>query len=104
MSAFLLAAALAGSSLSAAAEPIGLHPGNPRYFQWRGRPAVLMASGEHYGAVVTPDFDYRKFLATVQAAGLNRTRLFLGDYVEGPGSFASGHDDAESWPDDSDRV
>jgi hypothetical protein len=64
-----------------------VHPENPRYFLWRGRPTVLVASGEHYGSVMNQDFNYRKYLATVQAAGLNHTRLFLGDYVEGPGSF-----------------
>ncbi len=51
MKAFLLVAALAVCSWSAATEPIGRPPQNPRYFQWRGRPTVLLASGEHYGAV-----------------------------------------------------
>ena len=87
MKLILLAGLLAAFSLSAATEPICVHPQNPRYFQWQGRPTVLVASGEHYGAVVNQDFDYRKYLATVQAASLNHTRLFLGDYAEGPGSF-----------------
>jgi hypothetical protein len=67
--------------------PIRLFPGNPHYFDWQGRATVLVASGEHYGAVINPDFDYRKYLAEVQAAGLNHTRVFLGDYVEGADSF-----------------
>ena len=67
--------------------PLSLHPDNPRYFLWRGRPTVLVASGEHYGSVVNPDFDYKRYLATISAAGLNFTRLFLGDYAEGPGAF-----------------
>ena len=87
MKQFLIVAALTIGSVSAATAPIALHPQNPRYFQWQGRPTVLVASGEHYGAVVNQDFDYRKYLATIQAVGLNHTRVFLGDYVEGPGSF-----------------
>jgi hypothetical protein len=67
--------------------PIRLYPGNPHYFDWQGRATVLIASGEHYGSVVNPDFDYHKYLAEVQAVGLNHTRVFLGDYVEGPDSF-----------------
>jgi hypothetical protein len=34
-----------------AAQPIALHPDNPRYFLWRGKPTVLITSAEHYGAV-----------------------------------------------------
>ena len=86
-----VALALAVLPALAAAEeprpPLALHPDNPHYFQWRGRPTVLVASGEHYGSVVNPDFDYKRYLATISAAGLNFTRLFLGDYVEGPGAF-----------------
>ncbi|MFN8094725.1 MAG: hypothetical protein U0599_21330 [Vicinamibacteria bacterium] len=67
--------------------PLALHPANPRYFVFRGRTTVLVASGEHYGSVVNPDFDYVRYLATLEAAGLNATRLFLGDYVEASGAF-----------------
>lgn len=74
-------------TMLSADEPISLHPKNHRYFQWNGRATVLVASGEHYGAVINQDFDFRKYLAAVQIAGLNHTRLFLGDYVEAPGSF-----------------
>lgn len=64
-----------------------VHPENPRYFLWRGRPTVLVGSGEHYGSVMNQDFDYRKYLATVQGVGLNHTRIFLGDYVERAEAF-----------------
>ena len=64
-----------------------LHPENPRYFLWRGRATVLVASGEHYGSVMNQDFDYRKYLITIETAGLNHTRIFLGDYVERAGAF-----------------
>jgi len=70
-----------------AAEVIGIHPDNPRYFQWRGQAMVLVAAGEHYGAVINPDFDFSKYLRTLESAGLNHTRLFLGSYVEWPEAF-----------------
>ena len=46
-------------------------PENPRYFLWEGRPTILVASGEHYGAVMNQNFDFHKYLATLEAAGLN---------------------------------
>lgn len=79
--ALVLAAALA-------AEPLCLHPGNPHYFQFRGRPTVLITSGEHYGAVVNLDFNYRRYLETLEAHGFNLTRVFVGSYVEAADSFA----------------
>jgi hypothetical protein len=43
---------LGGSAagLAEASAPIRLHPGNPRYFEWRGRAIALVTSAEHYGA------------------------------------------------------
>ena len=70
-----------------AAAPIALHPENPHYFLWRGRPTILISSAEHYGAVINPDFDYRKYLDTLAADGLNYTRVFSGAYVEPQGAF-----------------
>src|SRR5512145_601745 len=67
--------------------PIALHPDNPRYFQWRGKPTVLITSGEHYGAVINLDFDFSKYLDTLAAAGMNYTRIFSGAYVEPDGAF-----------------
>ena len=72
---------------SCAAEPFALHPENPHYFLFRGRPTVLVTSGEHYGAVLNLDFDFVKYLDTLQADGLNHTRLWAGTYHEVPGSF-----------------
>lgn len=83
----ILALLPAPASAEGLRPPLSLHPDNPRYFLWRGRPTLLVASGEHYGSVVNPDFDYERYLATISAAGLNHTRLFLGDYVEGQGAF-----------------
>jgi hypothetical protein len=81
----LLTAALALALSLSAAEPIRLHPRNPHCFEFRGKPVVLVTSGEHYGSVLNPAFDYRKYLDTLAADGLNYTRIFGGSYVEVPG-------------------
>jgi hypothetical protein len=70
------------------AEPIRLHPDNPHYFLFRGRPTVLITSGEHYGAVLNLDFDYVRYLDELRSKNLNLTRTFSGSYRELPGSFA----------------
>src|SRR5258708_6530869 len=80
--AFLLAAAD-----SVSAEPLALHPDNPHYFLWRGKPAVLVTSGEHYRAVLNRDFDYAKYLETLAADRLNLTRTFPGCYAEPQKAF-----------------
>jgi hypothetical protein len=78
---------LAASAASAAPRPIALHPTNPRYFIYAGRPTVLITSGEHYGAVLNSDFDFVPYLDELQARGLNLTRTFTGVYMEDAGSF-----------------
>ena len=72
---------------TAAAQPVRLHPANPHYFLFAGRPAVLITSGEHYGAVLNRDFDYVRYLDTLRADRLNLTRTFAGSYREVPGNF-----------------
>ncbi|GAB4138310.1 MAG: hypothetical protein Kow0040_25550 [Thermogutta sp.] len=67
--------------------PIALHPDNPHYFLWQGKPTVLVTSGEHYGAVLNLDFDFTACLQTLAADGLNHTRTFSGTYREIPSSF-----------------
>jgi hypothetical protein len=67
--------------------PLSLDPQNPHYFLFRGKPAVLITSGEHYGAVVNLDFDEAKYLKALAADGLNLTRTFSGAYVEPQGAF-----------------
>lgn len=75
-------------AIAAYAEPLALLPANPHYFLFRGKPTVLITSGEHYGAVLNAKFDYKKYLATLAADGLNHTRIFTGLYREVPGSFS----------------
>ncbi len=75
----------------AAPKPDGvlrLSPRNPHYFEWRGQPVILVTSGEHYGAVLNLDFNFRKYLDTLAADRLNLTRVFTGGaYVEPAGAF-----------------
>jgi hypothetical protein len=72
---------------SAADPPLALHPDNPRYFLFRGKPTVVVTSGEHYGAVLNLDFDFAIYLDTLDKAGLNGTRTWVGTYVETAGNF-----------------
>jgi hypothetical protein len=67
--------------------PLDLHPANPHYFRFRGKPTVLITSGEHYGAVLNREFDQIRYLKELQRCGFNLTRTFSGTYVEVPGSF-----------------
>jgi hypothetical protein len=76
-----------GATAAAAGDPIRLHPDNPHYFLWRGKPTVLVTSAEHYGAVLNLDFDYVKYLDELARTGQNLTRTFAGTYREIPGSF-----------------
>jgi len=62
--------------------PIALHPENPHYFLYKGKPLALVTSAEHYGALVNQDFDYEKYLKTLSEDGMNYTRIFTGTYFE----------------------
>jgi hypothetical protein len=77
--------------INAFAQPISLHPQNPHYFIYKGKPKVLVTSAEHYGSVLNADFDFRKYLQTMHDEGMNYTRVFMGSYVEIPGSFGIGN-------------
>src|SRR5687768_14898538 len=83
----LLLALSRGESPAAGHRPLALHPANPHYFLFRGKPAVLVTSAEHYGAVLNRDFDHVKYLDELHAHGLNLTRTFTGVYAEDAKSF-----------------
>lgn len=83
----MLLCLLGPAGLVFGAEPIKLHPENPHYLLWRGKPTVLITSGEHYGAVLNADFNYKKYLQTLQLHGFNLTRTFSGAYCEPVGAF-----------------
>ncbi|MDD2380678.1 MAG: DUF6298 domain-containing protein [Mariniphaga sp.] len=77
----------AGFLTTVSGQPLALHPENNHYFIWEGMPAILITSGEHYGAVLNLDFDYERYLDALAADGLNNTRIFSGTYREVPSSF-----------------
>lgn len=74
-------------SITAFAQPLALHPSNPHYFIYKNKPTVLITSGEHYGAILNLDFNYRRYLGELYSEGLNMTRTFSGVYCEQPGAF-----------------
>jgi hypothetical protein len=69
------------------AATLALHPENPHYFLFRGKPTIVITSGEHYGAVLNLDFDYTKYLDELKAKELNGTRTWSGSYCEPNGAF-----------------
>jgi hypothetical protein len=75
-------AVLIPAAPAAAAQPIALHSENPHYFSFRGKPTILITSGEHYGAVLNLDFDYKRYLDTLARDGMNNTRTWSGAYCE----------------------
>ncbi len=83
-----LAAAFMPALSSAKKKPIKLNSVNPHYFTFRGKPTVLITSGEHYGSVLNLDFDYINYLKELSSKKLNLTRTFTGAYVEPPGAFS----------------
>ncbi len=58
------------------AEPICVHPDNPRVFAFRGQPLVLLTATEHYGAVMNRPFRFERYLDDAAAKGMTLTRLF----------------------------
>jgi hypothetical protein len=58
-------------------ETLSIHPGNPRLFQYRGRPTVLLTATEHYGSVMNRAFDFEEYLDDAARHGMTVTRLFL---------------------------
>lgn len=87
MFSLLLATTAVTEATAQAKSPISLHPDNPHYFLFRGKPTFLLTSAEHYGAVLNLDFDYLPYFDTLKADKLNLTRIFTGAYVEDPSSF-----------------
>lgn len=74
-------------SIFAQTQPISLNQENPHYFSYKGKATILITSGEHYGAVMNPDFEYKIYLKTLEKNGLNLTRTMTGCYFEPAGAF-----------------
>jgi hypothetical protein len=74
-----------------AAEPIKVHPDNPHYYLFNGKPTILITSAEHYGAVVNKDFDYVRYFDELKSYGLNYTRIYPGVLFEPLGKFIEGN-------------
>src|SRR5215472_3455946 len=84
---FFLATAVLSWAFPVSSGPLALNPDNPHYFLFRDRPALIITSGEHYGAVLNLDFDYVKYLETLAKDGLNGTRTWSGAYCEPTSAF-----------------
>lgn len=85
--AVVASAGMCANVRAAESPPLALHPDNGHYFLFRGKPTAIITSGEHYGAVINLDFDYKRYLDALAADGLNATRTFSGAYVEPPTAF-----------------
>jgi hypothetical protein len=81
------------------AQPLRLAPANPHYYEYGGKPAVLVTSAEHYGAVLNLSFNYIRYLDTLRADGLNLTRIFTGLYRERPEDFGIARNTLAPTPD-----
>jgi len=79
------------SATAAFAEPITVCPLNPHYFQYKGKPVLLITSDHHYGAIIDRDFDFVKFLNYLGENGMNLTRIYPGGYFETPDEFLKGN-------------
>jgi hypothetical protein len=70
-------AAVALAPLTAFAQPIRLHPQNPRVFEYRGKPLVLITATEHYGAVMNRPFRWEPYLDDLVDKRMTASRLFV---------------------------
>ncbi len=57
--------------------PIRIHPLNPKLFEFRGRPLVLVTATEHYGSVMNRPFRYERYLEDAAEKHMTLSRLFL---------------------------
>lgn len=63
--------------LAAMAQPIRLHPQNPRVFEYCGKPLVLITATEHYGAVMNRPFRWESYLDDLVDKRMTVSRLFV---------------------------
>ncbi|MEO7729350.1 MAG: cellulase family glycosylhydrolase [Kofleriaceae bacterium] len=77
MKRWLMTLALMLAPLAAVAQPIRLHPHNPRVFEYRGNPLVLITATEHYGAVMNRPFQWEPYLDDLVDKRMTASRLFV---------------------------
>lgn len=82
----LIVGLLSTRSRAESIQPFSVHPANPHCFIYRDMPIHVIASGEHYGALVDRQFDFVRYFDALARDGMNGTRVFLA-YREQPGSF-----------------
>ncbi len=58
-------------------EAIRIHPENPHYFLFRGKPIFLLSATEHYGSVMNRPFDFIRYLNDAAEHKMTLTRTFL---------------------------
>ncbi len=69
--------ALLLAPLAVVAQPIRLHPQNPRVFEYRGKALVLITATEHYGAVMNRPFRWEPYLDDLVDKHRTASRLFV---------------------------
>jgi len=79
------------SSTATFTEPISVCTSNRHYFNYKGKPVLLISSDHHYGAIIDKDFDFAKFLNYMGDNGMNLTRIYPGGYFETPDEFIRGN-------------
>jgi hypothetical protein len=94
------------SETPAAAGRVRVDPRNPHYFNYRGKPLILVTSDHTWFAVTAADFNYVAFLDALAANGNNFTRIYPGahpvNYTNQPLIFpwardAAGKYDLDAW-------
>lgn len=70
-------AALMAPAVAQPAEAVKIHPENPKYFLFRGKPLALITATEHYGSVLNRPFDFEKYLDDAARHHITLTRTFL---------------------------
>lgn len=84
--------------------PVCVHPENPHYFCYKGKPILLITSAEHYGGVINKGFDYCAYFNALQVYGLNYTRIYCGAYSEQKGMFGLPPDENPLAPDEQQLI
>jgi len=68
---------MSGAAHGTSNRAIAIHPENPKYFLFRGKPLALISATEHYGSVVNRAFDFRRYLRDAADKKQTMTRTFL---------------------------